>query len=365
MHTVQDIINILEDHAPLALQEDWDNCGLLVGDRQMEVSEILCTLDVTLDVVREAIDKGCNLIITHHPIIFGGLKSITGRNDVERCVVEAIKHDVAIYAAHTNMDNVADGVSGTMAHKLSLVNTRVMAPQSGNLLKLAVYVPQLHVASVRDAMFAAGAGHIGNYDSCSFSAQGEGSFKALDDTNPYVGEPGKLHFEKETRVEVVLPEFIQNKVVAAMKAAHPYEEVAYDLIALANKWDNVGLGMVGELESPMDELQFLELLKSTFGVSVVRHSPLRNKKVKTVAVMGGSGASYLSSAMASGADVFVTGDAKYHEFFIPEDRLVLADIGHYESEQYTKELFKEIITKKITTFAPRISDTDTNYVKYC
>lgn len=365
MTKVKDIIDILEDHAPLALQEDWDNCGLLVGDRQMEVTEILCTLDVTFEVVREAIDKGCNMIITHHPIIFGGLKSITGRNDVERCVVEAIKHDVAIYAAHTNMDNVANGVSGMMASKLALRNTKIMAPQAGNLLKLVVFVPQLHVTSVRDAIFDAGAGHIGNYDSCSFNSQGEGTFRALDEANPYVGEPGKLHIEKESCIEVVLPEFVQGNVIAAMKGAHPYEEVAYDLIPLKNKWENVGLGVVGELETPIEESVFLDVLKSTFGVTVVRHSPLRSKIVKRVAVMGGSGASYLNSAIATGADFFVTGDAKYHEFFMPEGRIVLADIGHYESEQYTKELFKEIITKKITTFAPRISDTDTNYVKYC
>jgi dinuclear metal center YbgI/SA1388 family protein len=365
VYKVQDIISTLEDHAPLALQEDWDNCGLLVGDRQMEVSEILCTLDVTFEVVREAIDKGCNMIITHHPLIFGGLKSITGANEVERCVVEAIKHDVAIYAAHTNMDNVKNGVSGTMAQKLALKQTTIMAPQSGNLLKLEVYVPQMHVTSVRDAMFAAGAGHIGNYDSCSFITQGEGTFRALDATHPYVGEPGKLHFEKESCIEVVLPAFIQGKVVEALKKAHPYEEVAYDLFPLKNNWENVGLGMVGELETPIEEGAFLELLKSTFGVPVVRHSPLRGKMVKKIAVMGGSGASYLSSAIATGADVFVTGDTKYHEFFIPEGRIILADIGHYESEQYTKELFKEIITKKMATFAPRISDTDTNYVKYC
>lgn len=365
MHTVQNIISIIEDHAPLALQEEWDNCGLLVGDREMQVSDILCTLDVTFEVVKEAISKGCNLIVAHHPLIFKGLKSITGRNDVERCVLEAIKNGVAIYAAHTNMDSVVNGVSGKMAQKLALKNTHIMVPQSDQLLKLAVYVPQLHVSSVRDAMFGAGAGHIGNYDACSFNMQGEGTFRALYDTNPYVGELGKLHIEKETRIDVVLPEYVKDKVIAALQGAHPYEEVAYDLFPLKNTWQQVGLGIVGELETPLSEGDFLDLLKTTFGASVVRHSPLRGEVVEKVAVMGGSGASYLSSAIVSGADFFVTGDVKYHDFFIPEGRIVMADIGHYESEQYTKELFKEIITKKIATFAPRISDTDTNYVKYC
>ncbi len=365
MIKLQDIINILEAHAPLALQEGWDNCGLQVGDRQMVVTEALITLDVTLDVVKEAVAKSCNLIISHHPLIFGGLKSLTGRNEVEQCVLEAIKNDVAIYSAHTSLDSVKEGVSGKMADKLGLKNCRIMAPQSGKLLKLKIFVPQLHVSRVREAIFEAGAGHIGNYDSCSFNVQGEGSFRALEEADPYVGETGKLHFEKEAAIEVVLPEYIQGQVLAAMKAAHPYEEVAYDMIPLNNKWEAVGLGMVGELAEAVEESDFLTLLKTTFDVPVVRHSPLRGKKVKRVAVMGGSGASYLRNAMAAKADFFVTGDVKYHDFFLPEGRIVMADIGHYESEQYTKELIKEILTKNLTTFAARISETDTNYVKYC
>lgn len=365
MTKVQDIIKILEEHAPLPLQEDWDNCGLLVGDRGMEVTSALCTLDVTLGVVKEAIAKNCNLIITHHPLIFGGLKSITGRNDVERCVIEAIKNDIAIYAAHTNIDNVLQGVSGKMAEKLGLQNCEIMAPQSGQLVKLAVYVPQLHATTVREAMFGAGAGHIGDYDSCSFSTQGHGTFRGLDNANPFVGKQGEMHTESEVKLEVVMPAFVQGAVVAAMKSAHPYEEVAYDLYALNNKRENVGLGVVGDLEVEADEVSFLQQVKQIFKVGAIKHSPLINKKIKRVAVMGGSGASYLGSAMAAKADVFITADAKYHDFFTPEGRILLADIGHYESEQYTKELFKEIITKKITTFAAQISETETNQVKYC
>lgn len=365
MPTVKDIIHIIEDFAPVALQEDWDNCGLQVGDAAMEATGALCTLDVTFDVVDEAIAKGINLIITHHPLIFGGLKSLTGRSEVERCVIEAIKHDVAIYAAHTSIDNVKNGVSGRMAEKLGLKNCTILAPQAQKLVKLAVFVPQLHATTVRNAMFDAGAGHIGDYDSCSFSTQGSGSFRALDAAQPFVGELGKLHFEDEVKLEVVLPAFLQTKVVAALTAAHPYEEVAYDLLSLNNTWNNVGLGMVGDLELGMDEADFLNEVKEIFGVEVIRHSPLLDKKIKRVAVMGGSGASYMTSAMAANADVFITGDAKYHDFFAPEGRILLADIGHYESEQYTKELFVEIITKKITTFAAQISGINTNYVKYC
>jgi len=365
MYTVQDIINILEEHAPLALQENWDNSGLQVGNRQMEVSSALCTLDVTMGVVEEAIAKGCELIISHHPLIFGGMKSLTGATEAERCVLAAVKNNIAIYSAHTNLDSVVKGVSGKMAEKLGLKDCSIMSALEGKLLKLRVFVPQLHIARVRQALFEAGAGHIGNYDACSFNVQGEGSFRALEGAAPFVGEPGKLHFEKESSIELVLPHYLLDKVVTAMKAAHPYEEVAYDVFPLNNKWEDKGLGMVGELEEAMDEEDFLALLKESFKLSVVRHSPLRGGKVKRVAVMGGSGASYLNAAIRAKADFYVTGDVKYHEFFLPEGRIVMADIGHYESEQYTKELIKEIITKKIITFAARISDTDTNHVKYC
>ncbi len=364
MIKVQDIINILEKHAPLPLQETWDNCGLHVGDAQMEISGVLCTLDVTLEVLHEALEKNCNMIVAHHPLIFSGLKSLTGRNDAERCVIEAVKRNLAIYSAHTNMDNVAQGVSGKIAEKLGLKQCRIMAPQPDNLLKIIVFVPKKHSTAVRNAMFEAGAGHIGNYDACSFATQGQGSFRALEGAHPYLGKPGVLHHEEEVRLELVLPHFKQGAVLAAMKTAHPYEEVAYDLLSLKNTWETVGLGIIGVLGTPFEETAFLKKLKEIFTVPVVRHSPLRGKKVKKVAVMGGSGASYLKSAMAAKVDFFVTSDVKYHDFFLPEGRLVLADVGHYESEQYTKELFKEIITKKITTFVPQISETDTNYVKY-
>ncbi len=364
MYKVQDIIDILEKHAPLALQEDWDNCGLQVGDRSMEVTEVLCTLDVTLEVVSEAIAKGCNMIVSHHPLLFGGLKTLTGRNEVEKCVIKAVKNNMAIYSAHTNMDSVKQGVSGTMADKIGLKNRNILSPQQDKLVKLVVYVPLMHVVSVRDAMFAAGAGHIGNYDRCSFSSQGEGSFRALDDSHPYVGKTGEMHLEKEQKVEVILPLFIQQKVVAALKNAHPYEEVAYDILPLKNDWSDTGYGMIGELEDEMSEADFINKLKMLFHTPFVRHSPLLGKMIKKVAVLGGSGASYISSAIALEADIFVTADIKYHEFFIPENRILIADIGHYESEQYTKELFKEILTKNLITFAARISETDTNKVKY-
>ena len=365
MCKVQDIINILEEHAPLALQEGWDNSGLQVGDRTMEVTQVLITLDVTLEVVKEAIAKGCNMIVSHHPLIFGGLKSLTGKNYVEQCVLEAIKNNVAIYSAHTNLDSVIDGVSGMMAKKLGLQNCKVLDARGGQLLKLKVYVPMSHLEQVRSAMFEAGAGFIGDYDSCSFVVQGEGTFRALDGANPFVGTTNELHSENEASIEVVLPVFLQNKIVGAVKSVHPYEEVAYDIIQLKNNWDNVGYGMVGDLSADLEETDFLALLKSAFKLCVVRHSPLLGKKVKRVAVMGGSGSSCLKNAIFAGADFFVTGDVKYHDFFLPEKRIVMADIGHYESEQYTKDLIKEVLIKKITTFAPLISDTDTNQVKYC
>lgn len=365
MVRVKDIIDALEEFAPAPLQESWDNTGLQVGDASMEATGALCTLDVTLDVVHEAKEKGCNVIVSHHPLVFGGLKSITGRNDVERCVIEAIKNDIAIYSCHTSIDNVELGVSGVMADRLGLQNCKILSPQSQRLLKLAVFVPKIHLTTVREALCKAGAGHIGNYDSCSFSSAGSGTFRALDGAAPFVGELDQLHDEAEMKLEVVLPDFLQAKVVSAMLEAHPYEEVAYDIYSIQNKWNAVGLGAIGDLETPVDEKEFLQQIKHAFGVEVVRHSPLLNKKIKRVAVMGGSGASYMKDAMAQGADIFITGDAKYHDFFAPEGRIVLADIGHYESEQYTKELFVEIITKKMPIFAARISAQNTNNVKYC
>ncbi|HLP04677.1 MAG TPA: Nif3-like dinuclear metal center hexameric protein [Paludibacter sp.] len=361
---VKSICDLIEEIAPLPLQESYDNAGLLVGDPQMEVTSVLVCIDVTEEVMDEAICKGCNLIVSHHPLIFTGLKQLTGKNEVQRCVIKAVRNNVAVYAAHTNLDNVPEGVSGRMASLIGLKNMRVLQPLENKLLKLVTFVPQLHSYTVREALFQAGAGHIGNYDSCSFNAEGTGTFRANELANPFVGEIDKLHSEPELRIEVVLPDHLKQDVVAALLKVHPYEEPAYDLIPLANSWQTAGAGIVGELEEPEDELAFLNRVKTVFSLPLIRHTALTNKRIKRVALCGGAGSSFLADALKAKADIYISGDFKYHEFFNAGNKILIADIGHFESEQFTKDIFYEIITKKMPTFAVQISETKTNPINY-
>ncbi|HPW90295.1 MAG TPA: Nif3-like dinuclear metal center hexameric protein [Paludibacteraceae bacterium] len=355
---VQTIVDHLESFAPLAFQEDFDNCGLLVGNRNQEVEGILICLDVTEDVVDEAISTNHNMIISHHPIIFKGLKSLTGRNEGERCVMKAIKHDIAIYAAHTNLDNAPDGVNFRIAQKLNLENVQVLAPKSDMLLKLVTFVPTSHLEKVRNALFIAGAGHIGEYDSCSFSHSGEGTFRPGVAAKPFIGVVGEIHHEPEIRLEVIVPKYKQSAVISALMQSHPYEEPALDLIPLANKWKQVGLGVVGDLPKKYAESDFLKHVKETFKSDVIKHSPLLNRDIRRVALCGGSGADFIPYAKAVGADAFVTADVTYHRFFEAENNLLILDVGHFESEQYTKEIFFEQLIEKFPNFAIRLSTSE-------
>ncbi len=361
---IKEIINELERFAPSALKEDFDNVGLLVGNAQNEATGVLITLDITEAVVDEAIAKGCNLVVSHHPIMLSGLKKITGHNATERIVIKAIQNNIALYASHTNADLVKNGVSGKMCEKLGLENCKILAPKKEGLLKLVTFVPVDYADKVREALFNAGAGHIGNYDSCSFKCNGEGTFKGGDNTTPFAGEAGQLHTEQEVRLETIVPKHLQNIVLSALNKAHPYEEVAYDLFPLANEWPTVGLGMVGDLPHEVDEATFLNRLKNIFKTGCVRYTPLLNKPVKRVALCGGSGSFLLSKAIGEQADVFVSGDFKYHQFADAEDRILIADIGHFESEQYTKEVFCELLTKKFSNFAIHLSNVNSNPVNY-
>jgi len=361
---VKSICELIEEVAPLSLQESYDNAGLLVGDSQMEINSILISIDITEEVLEEAVRKNCNLIVSHHPLIFTGLKRLTGQNEVQRCVVKAIQHKIAIYSAHTNLDNVLTGVSGKMAAKIGLKNIQILQPKQNVLLKLVTYVPQLYSYGIRQALFEAGAGQIGNYDSCSFNAEGTGTFRANENARPFVGNIDELHSEPEVRIEVVLPDYLKYKVLEAMLRVHPYEEPAYDFIPLQNTWNQVGAGVVGELEEPEEEVKFLTRIKAIFNIPTIRHTTLLGKKIKRVALCGGSGSEFLTDAIKVKADVYISGDFKYHEFFNAEKRILIADIGHYESEQFTKEIFFEIITKKMPTFAVQISDSKTNPINY-
>lgn len=364
MLTINEIVQFLETVAPPALQESYDNAGLVVGNPEAEISSALVTIDVTEAVVDEAIEKKAGLIIAHHPIIFSGIKKLTGKNYVERTVLKAIKNDVAIFAAHTNLDAVIGGVNTKICEKLGLKNCKVLQPVSGQLKKLVTFIPVNFADKVRTAVFNAGAGHIGNYDSCGYNLEGTGSFRAGENTNPYVGEKGEVHFEKEIRFETIFPGWLQSKIIKALFEAHPYEEVAYDIYPLENSYEKAGMGMVGELEKPLSEPDFLSLLKKTFGTGCIKHTALKGKNVTKIAICGGAGSFLINHAIAAKADFFVTGDFKYHQFFDAENKIVIADVGHYESEQFTKELFYELLTKKFPKFAVRFSEVKTNPVFY-
>jgi dinuclear metal center YbgI/SA1388 family protein len=361
---LSELTTYLESIAPLAYQEDYDNAGLIVGSGDMDVQKALVSLDCTEAVVDEAIAYGCQVIISHHPIVFKGLKKFNGKTYVERVVEKAIRNNIALYAIHTNLDSVSTGVNARICDTLGLRDCRILSPKAGLLKKLVTFVPLGYADRVRNALFKAGAGHIGNYSECSFTTDGMGTFKGDEDTNPFVGEPGKSHREEEVRIETVYPTTLESKILMALFMEHPYEEVAYDLYPITNQYPEVGAGMIGELESPMDEGAFLQYVKYKMNASVIRHTNLRGKSVKTVAVCGGSGSFLLKHAIAAGADVFITADFKYHEFFDAEEKLVIADIGHFESEQFTQNLLVEIIQKKFANFAVRLTEVNTNPIKY-
>jgi dinuclear metal center YbgI/SA1388 family protein len=361
---LSDIIDFLEGIYPLHLQEEWDNSGLILGNPEKNASKALITLDITDEVLREALDKNCNLIISHHPLIFKGIKSLTGRNDTQRLVENAIKSDIAVYCLHTNLDNSPSGINGYLCEKLGLINPITLLPQREILRKLVTFCPLEAADKVRQALFAAGAGHIGNYDSCSFSIHGSGSFRGSDQTNPYVGEKEKLHFENEIRIETVYPVYREAIILGALLKSHPYEEVAYDLYKLENVFAGAGSGMIGEYEEAVSEKEFLNRLKEVFGTKIIRHSRLTSRLVRRVAVCSGSGSFLIDEAIKQGAGFLVTADVKYHDFFKGEGKMVIADVGHHECERFAKDLIHSLLIKKFSTFAVLVSEAGTNSVNY-
>lgn len=361
---IRELTHFLENISPLHYQENYDNAGLLVGNENEDIKNVLLCLDSTEEVVEEAIVKRCNLIIAHHPIIFSGLKKLNGKNYIERAVIKAIQHNIAIYAAHTNLDNIQNGVNAKICEKLELTNCRILAPKNALLRKLVSFCPTAQAEKVRQAIFQAGAGVIGNYDECSFNVLGTGTFRASNKAKPYIGKIGEQHQENEERIETVFPVHLQEKILAALCKAHPYEEVAYDIYPLENQYQQVGSGMIGELKNEMDEMVFLKHLKIAMNTASVRYTKLLHKPIKRVAVCGGAGSFLLKDAIREGAQLFVTADFKYHQFFDAENKIVIADIGHYESEQFTKELFFELLNKRFSTFAIHLSRVNTNPINY-
>lgn len=369
--TIRDVANYLEEIAPLNYAEDFDNVGLLVGDYQTEVSGILCTLDTLEETVEEAIAKDCNLIVSFHPIIFSGLKKLNGKNYVERVVLKAIKNDIAIYATHTALDNSKVGVSAKMCEVLGLQNRKILIPKKDIIKKLTTYVPIKEAADLRTKLFEAGAGNIGNYSEASFNFDGIGTFKGNDASNPTVGKQNVQEKEEETCIQVIFESKDESSVVKALLENHSYEEVAYQIITTENTHQDVGMGMIGELPEEMNETDFLNYTKMIFGTGCIRHSEMLGKPVKKVAVLGGSGSFAISNAIRQKADVYISADFKYHDFFKAEGKILLADVGHYESEQFTKTLLVEYLRKKITSFAPRLlegkiilSEKSTNPIYY-
>ncbi|WP_297796176.1 Nif3-like dinuclear metal center hexameric protein [uncultured Eudoraea sp.] len=361
---VRDVSEILEELAPLEYAEDFDNVGLLVGDPDTNVSNILVTLDSPEIVIDEAINKSCNLIISFHPILFKGVKTLTGANYVERAVIKAIRNNIAIYCLHTALDNAIDGVNAKICEILEVKNPRILLPQRGTIKKLTTYIPKAQSKILLDALFKAGAGNIGNYSECSFTIDGKGSFKAGSKANPIKGKKHELHLEEETQINVTYLRGNERNILTALFDHHPYEEVAYEISTLNNVNSQIGMGMIGELEHAIGEKEYFKLIKNKMNVSSIRHSAFLGKKIKKVAVLGGSGAFAISAAINSGADIFVTSDLKYHQFFEAENKILLADIGHYETEQFTKNLLVDYLTKKMPNFAISLSESITNPIKY-
>ena len=361
---IQEITNYLQEIAPLNYQEEYDNSGLIVGDKNTFVTGVLITLDCTEAIIDEALATSSNLIIAHHPIIFKGLKKLNGSNYIERVVIKAIQNNIAIYAIHTNLDNILTGVNSKIAERLGVKDLKILAPKKDVLRQLVVYCPTSDSDKLKTTLFNAGAGDVGSYKECSFTSSGTGTFMPDIGSNPYVGKVGERSLEKEERIEVIFPKYKQESIISAMKNAHPYEEVAYQIYILDNLYQDIGSGIFGQLSKPMDALAFLNILKNNMQTDCVRYSRLLQKKIKTVAICGGSGSFLLSIAKRVGADIFITSDVRYHEFFDAENKLIIADIGHYESEHFTKELIYDLLTKKFTKFAVQLSKVNTNPINY-
>ena len=362
--TLADFISWFEGVIPLSFQEEYDNCGLQVGDLSKEISSVLLTLDVTPEVIYEAAESGSDLIISHHPVIFRPLRRVAGGSNSERSVAAAIKNNVAVYSAHTSFDNYHEGVSHILAEKVGLEKITVLSPLRERLSKLVTFVPASHADRVRDALFSAGAGQIGRYDRCSFNLQGEGTYRAGEGSDPFAGNVGEYHTEAEVRIEVVLPNHLVSASVKAMLAVHPYEEVAWDLFALENDHQGAGAGAIGTLPAPVAGSELLRKIKELSGQPVIRYSGNPDNIISRVVVCGGAGSEYIKAAARAGADAFVTGDIKYHAFAEAPAGMLIADMGHYESEKFSLEVLSRLIQKKFPNFALRFSGVNTNPVNY-
>lgn len=368
---IKKIVELLQQMAPLPYAEDFDNVGLLVGNQEEELTGVLVCHDALESVIDEAVENNCNLVVCFHPILFSGIKKITGNNYVERAILKAIKNDIAIYAVHTALDNHQTGVNKIFCDAIGLKNTKILVPKSQFIQKLVTYTVPENVEKLLNALFSAGAGKIGNYENCSYSSYGTGSYKGNEQSNPVIGNKNELIKADEVKIEVTFEAYLQKDILKVLFDNHIYEEVAYEVYQLQNLHQNIGLGMIGELEEVMPEKEFLEFVKHKMECGVIRHTNFLNKPIKKVAVLGGSGSFAIKNAIQAGADVFLTADLKYHDFYQAENKLILADIGHFESERFTKNYIVDFLKEKITNFAPALSkgrvvlsQINTNPVKY-
>jgi len=361
---IKELIKFLENFAPLYLQEEYDNCGLTVGEKNNKITKILTCVDVTLEVIKEAKKNNCNLIISHHPVIFEAIKKINNDDFTEKIIFEAIKNNIALYAMHTNLDNILNGVNSIICKKLKIKNTKILLPKNNTLKKIITFCPEKNTHKIRTALFKAGGGAIGDYDSCSFITTGEGSFRPLNNSNPFVGEKGEIHKEKENKIEIIFPAHKEENIIKTLLDVHPYEEVAYYIHELNNTNKDIGSGMIGELEKETKTLEFIKFIKKTMKSKCIRHTNINNKKIKKVAVCGGSGGFLIEEAIKQKAEIFITGEIKYHDFFKANDKIILIDIGHFESERYTTNLIYEIIKKNFSKLAILKSNIDTNPISY-
>ena len=361
---ILEVIQYLNQIIPTGFQESYDNCGLQVGDTSAEITGVLISIDLTESVVDEAVENGCNLIVTHHPFLFKGVKRIDADSPAGKIIYKLVRNGIAVYSAHTSLDKLKTGVSALLAKRLGLIDTRILVPEQNSLKQLVVYCPKSHSQTLKDALYAAGAGNIGDYRHCSYSVDGTGTFEPLQGANPFVGEVGHDTATSEERIEMIYPRVFESKIVSALRANHPYEEPAFALIPLGNENADTGLGIIGTLPQETDVMDFLQKVKQTVGIPVVRHSGLCRKTVRTVALCGGAGAEFIGTAMAQHADIYLTADIKYHDFQAAAGHIVLADIGHYESEQFAKDFFYDKLSEKFRIFAIRIAKTETNFVGY-
>ncbi|WGH26861.1 MAG: Nif3-like dinuclear metal center hexameric protein [Candidatus Bostrichicola ureolyticus] len=357
---VKDVTNAVDKLAYPEYAENYDNVGLLIGDYDNNISKILITLDITEAVLKEAIDNKYNLIISYHPIIFNGIKKIIGSNYRERIIISAIKHDISIYVIHTNLDVMPNGTNYYIGKRLGLIKQKILIPKLGCIKKLTTYVPKKYANIVRTSLFKVGAGNIGNYDYCSFNLEGIGSFRGKKDSNPFIGNKGEINFKEETCINVIFPRHKERLVIEAMIKNHPYEDVAYEVFDINNQY--FGLGTVGFLKESMSEKYFFSFLKEKMCTNNIRHSSFLNKPIKKVALIGGSGSFGLFYAKEVNADIFISSDFKYHHFF--ETNILIADIGHYESEQFTKDLIETYLRDKFPNLVIFKSKINTNPVNY-